>query len=164
MAKRTTTPSTVNEAQAEYVRQRPKRSRAVSSRPVAKRAELLTDAEIMKAANKPLPKQRLRASIARGVYDAALLAKVLGINKTQMSERLAGPGALIPAEGERVLLTERLLARGEEVFGDKEKFDRWLRSPIGALENQRPLDLMASVIGMRIVADELETIAHGVFA
>jgi putative toxin-antitoxin system antitoxin component (TIGR02293 family) len=164
MAKRKPAPNTVSEPQAEYVRLRPKQARAAVKRPAVKRTPLLTDAEIMEAAVKPVPKQRLRASIASGVYDAALLAKVLGIKKAQMALRLEGVGSLIPAEGERVLLAERLLARGVEVFGNKDKFDRWLRSPIVALGHRRPLDLMASVVGMRLVADELETIAHGVFA
>jgi uncharacterized protein (DUF2384 family) len=32
------------------------------------------------------------------------------------------------------------------------------------LEGQRPADLMTTFTGVRLVADELETIAHGVFA
>lgn len=164
MAKRKITPSTVGEPQAEYVRLRPKRSRTAAKRPAAKRPALLSDAELMEAATKPMPKQRVRAFISAGVFDEALLGKVLGIGKAQVAGRLTGAGSLIPAEGERVLLTERLLARGIEIFGDEAKFDRWMRSPIKALGDQRPLDLMASSTGMRLVADELETIAHGVFA
>ena len=119
---------------------------------------------MLEAAAKPLPKQRVRASISSGLFDEALLGKVLGISRAQVAARLSGAGSLIPAEGERVLLAEQVLKRGKEVFGDEGKFNRWLRAPIGALGKQRPLDLMNSYIGMRLVADELETIAHGVFA
>lgn len=118
----------------------------------------------MQAATRPMPKQRVRAFISDGVFDETLLSKVLGISKAQVADRLTGAGSLIPAEGERVLLTQRLLARGVAIFGDEANFDRWMRSPIKALGDQRPLDLMASSTGMRLVTDELETIAHGVFA
>lgn len=124
----------------------------------------LFDVALMEAATKPVPKQRVRAGISSGLFDEALLGKVLGISKAQVAARLEGTGALIPAEGERVLLAEQVLKRGKEVFGDEGKFDRWLRSSIATLGRQRPLDLMNSYIGMRLVADELETIAHGVFA
>ena len=156
--------SIASEPQAEYVRVRPKQARSKGKKPAVRRPARMTDAQLMEAATKPLVKQRVRDLISEGVFDEALLGKVLNISKAQAAARLTGPGSFIPAEGERVLLTERLMARGVEVFGDEGKFDRWLRSPIGALENKRPLDLMASSTGMRLVADEVETIAHGVFA
>lgn len=71
---------------------------------------------------------------------------------------------LIPAEAERVLLYDQTMARGLQVFGDQGKFQRWLQLRIPALNNQKPAELMKTAGGIQQVADELETIAHGVFA
>jgi putative toxin-antitoxin system antitoxin component (TIGR02293 family) len=61
-------------------------------------------------------------------------------------------------------LYERTFARGVKVFGNEAKFQRWMESRIPALEHKRPQELMTSFTGIQLVADELETIAHGVFA
>ena len=71
---------------------------------------------------------------------------------------------LILAQTELVLLHDRTMGRGVEVFGSEAKFERWLGLSIPALGNRRPMVLMTTFTGIRLVEDELETIAHGVFA
>lgn len=70
---------------------------------------------------------------------------------------------LKPAEAERVLLFDQTMARGLQVFGEQKKFERWLDLRIPALGDQKPVELMKTASGIQQVADELETIAHGVF-
>lgn len=156
-------PNVVSGPQAFYPPVRRKQGGILSKRRTTQ-PPTVGDEAFMEAVNKPLAKQRVRAAISSGLFDTAFLSTVLGVSKAQVAARLSGTGSLPPAEGERVLLADQVLERGAEVFGDADKFGRWLRSPIVALGKQCPLYFMTSVIGMRIVADELETIAHGVFA
>jgi putative toxin-antitoxin system antitoxin component (TIGR02293 family) len=52
--------------------------------------------------------------------------------------------------------------RAEKALGDAEKAGRWLRKPNRALGGTRPLDLLASDVGARMVERALTRIEHGV--
>ena len=53
--------------------------------------------------------------------------------------------------------------RAMEVFGDREKALRWLRSPIRSLGDHIPLSLLNSPAGLARVLDTLGQIEHGVW-
>lgn len=112
---------------------------------------------------KPLPKQRVRTSVASGLLDAMVLGAVLQLGGTGLRRRLAGQGTMAPAEAERVKLAEELMKRGTAAFGDREVFMAWLKDESPGLSGKRPVDLIRSITGMRLVMDELLAIEHGLF-
>jgi hypothetical protein len=61
-------------------------------------------------------------------------------------------------------LAHDIRARGISVFGDSDKYDEWLHSPIPALGGVRPCSLLGTVAGMREVMNELVRIEHGVIS
>jgi len=63
---------------------------------------------------------------------------------------------------EQVLQIAEVAARGTEVFGEREKFLSWMKSPCRALGNRPPAGLLRSRFGTGIVLDELGRIEHGV--
>ncbi len=65
---------------------------------------------------------------------------------------------------EHILQLAEIVAHGTEVFGDREKFLRWLRIPNVALGNRIPFELLDSRFGADMIRDELGRIEHGVFA
>lgn len=65
---------------------------------------------------------------------------------------------------EHILQLAEILAYGTAVFGDREKFLRWLRIPNAALGHRTPFELLDSRFGAEIIRDELGRIEHGVFA
>jgi putative toxin-antitoxin system antitoxin component (TIGR02293 family) len=71
---------------------------------------------------------------------------------------------LSPVESDRVQRLERIWAHGVRVFANPEKFARWLRSEIIALDGARPIDLLASETGAQIVDEELGRIDYGMLA
>lgn len=71
---------------------------------------------------------------------------------------------LTVAESDRVLRLERTAEHANRVFGDPEKAQRWLRKKSRALEDVRPIDLLASETGAHIVEQELHRINYGMFA
>lgn len=149
MAKRKTSlPSIASEPAATYARRRPSPLR---------RSEQELAEEVMK----PLLKQRVRHSVDSGVLDAALLGVVLNIGGSQLRRRLAGQGTMEPAEAERVKLAEELVERGTRTFGDRDVFMAWLGDESPGLGGKRPMELIRSITGMRLVMDELLAIEHG---
>jgi len=72
-------------------------------------------------------------------------------------------GTLSQDESERMLRLSRIFELARALFeGDPEEARRWLETPIPALGNQRPLDLVQTEPGAREVEDLIGRIEHGV--
>lgn len=71
---------------------------------------------------------------------------------------------LSPEESDRIAMVERVVAFAEDAFGDKNKAYIWLRKANRTLENQKPLDLLHSEAGTRLVEALLGRIQHGVYS
>ncbi|MBS1937727.1 MAG: DUF2384 domain-containing protein [Bacteroidetes bacterium] len=123
--------------------------------------ELRTGGDLLVAVSVSLPKKQVRDYLVQGRMPRALLSTVLNISSTKLSERISGSGNLLPAESERVVLTEQLLARGTAAFGDLDVFMAWLKDE-NVLLGERPIELIRSTTGMALVLDELISIEHGI--
>ena len=89
------------------------------------------------------------------------IAPLLSVNPRTI-QRL-GPGKVFGRTvSERILRIALIVARGEEVLGDPERFNLWLKEPNKALADQTPLSLLTSEFGIEMVLDELGRIEHGV--
>lgn len=67
-------------------------------------------------------------------------------------------------QSERILQIEILYSKGEEVFGDRDNFTKWLETKNLALGDIMPLDLLRTSFGIQLLMDELTRIEHGVLA
>jgi putative toxin-antitoxin system antitoxin component (TIGR02293 family) len=56
---------------------------------------------------------------------------------------------------EQALQIAEVAARGSEVFGDKDKFLSWMKSPSPALGNRTPASLLRSRFGTEVVHDDM---------
>lgn len=65
---------------------------------------------------------------------------------------------------ERLIELTRLFHKGISVFNEKEKFINWLNRPNKSLDNQVPIELIETNLGINLVIDELLKIEHGVFS
>ena len=65
---------------------------------------------------------------------------------------------------EKLVELARLFHKGTEVFNDKEKFNTWLNRPNKSLEDQKPIEVIETSLGIDLVFDELLKIEHGVFS
>lgn len=81
-----------------------------------------------------------------------------------LDRRRASGEMLSPVESDRVQRLERIWAHGVRVFANPDKFARWLRKECRALDDVRPIDLLASETGANIVQEELHRIDFGIFA
>ncbi len=112
----------------------------------------------------------------RGLTKAALrhLADHLSLTVGQMAsllpvsertlQRHASTDRLNGTVSEQLLHIAAVAVRGEEVFGDKERFLSWLNQPSKPLAGKTPISLLSSRFGAEMVLDELGRMEHGVFA
>lgn len=61
-----------------------------------------------------------------------------------------------------VIEMAQLVARGLAVFGDQDRLRSWLQRSNQALKGQRPLDLMNSPTGLRLVSSVLTRLEEGI--
>ncbi len=111
-----------------------------------------------------------------GVTKSALLnlARYLSFPIDQMAALLPISGRTIQrynsrqhfnrAVSEQILQIAEVVAKGVEVFEDKDHFLLWMKQPNVALGNRTPLNLLSSRFGTQMVLDELGRIEHGVLS
>ena len=110
-----------------------------------------------------LPVSALETPIRRGVLSRAE-AKRLVIPRRTLSHRRRQGEPLTTNESDKLTRVVRVAALGEENVQDEEKAHGWLRDPNRALGGERPLDLLETEGGARLVEQVLGRIAHGVFS
>ncbi len=69
-----------------------------------------------------------------------------------------------PEISERMLELARVYARGQEVFGNMDRFNQWIHFPAWFLNGCTPLSYLDTSIGVKLVEDEIGRIEHGVHA
>jgi len=152
MAKRkTSTPSVAAEPGATYTRTAATKRPAANPRPVD---------EWIREGSKPLSMQRFRAIARKVPFPLERWGAVLHVPSARWKQRLAKREQLAPLEADRVLLVEELYRRGEEVFGNKEDFQRWMELD-HLLLGKAPMAYLVSSKGIEQVLDELVAIEHG---
>jgi putative toxin-antitoxin system antitoxin component (TIGR02293 family) len=109
-----------------------------------------------------------------GVTKGALLnlAKYLSFSMNQIAELLPITERTLQrytrsqhfnrAVSEQILQIAEVVAKGIEVFEDKNNFLTWMQQPNVALGNRPPVSLLSSRFGTEMVLDELGRIEHGV--
>ncbi len=65
---------------------------------------------------------------------------------------------------DRILQIDKVIKRGEEVFGSSDKFITWLRDNPIMLEGRLSLNSLASFEGINMVLTQLGRIEHGLLA
>jgi putative toxin-antitoxin system antitoxin component (TIGR02293 family) len=110
----------------------------------------------------------------KGVSKSALshLAKSLGLSTAAMAQMLPITERTIqryraktlfkPSVSEHILELAGLVARGTEVFGERDLFLKWMQRPTRALGNRTPRELLDSTFGVGMVMNELGRIEHGI--
>ena len=72
-------------------------------------------------------------------------------------------GIFTSVESDRLARVLDILKLAEETFGEQTKAYRWLRTPNGAIDGHRALDLCSTGEGSRLVETVLGRLAHGVY-
>ena len=110
-----------------------------------------------------LPIKAVESVVKAGALRAAEL-HALVIPRRTLAHRKRRGGRLSREQSDRLARVVRVVTSAEEAIGDATKAARWLRKPSRTLRGRRPLDLLASDVGARLVEQELGRIEHGLGA
>jgi putative toxin-antitoxin system antitoxin component (TIGR02293 family) len=112
----------------------------------------------------------------QGISKVALanLAKYLSLSWKQIAtllpvtertlQRYASNQHLSMAVSEQILKIAEVVAKGTDVFGDREMFLAWMNQPCTGLSNNTPFSMLESRFGIEMVFDELGRIEYGVYS
>jgi putative toxin-antitoxin system antitoxin component (TIGR02293 family) len=112
----------------------------------------------------------------RGISKKAVLGLAKGLAMTtaellvvlHVSERTwqrYADDKLLPQDmTERALQLATLYQQGEEIFGQADKFKGWMAYPNPVFGGKRPIELLDSIYGFRVIEEELIRIDYGVLA
>lgn len=107
-----------------------------------------------------LPVRAVRDLVADPAVTLADIARVVGPRRT-MDRRLKENGRLSPEESDRFARFLGVLELASGIFGGRGAAMRWLGSPKSRFGEERPIDLLASDAGTRLVEEVLEQARHG---
>ena len=122
-------------------------------------SEVRSDADLAKAVEDGLPTECLQALGRHGVSDHEI--HVLIINPRTLSHRRHKAQRLTTEESDRAARVAWLVALTERTFGNPEKARAWLHGELGILDDRRPIDMIRTHAGARIVENVLARIAWG---
>ncbi len=111
-----------------------------------------------------LPAGSISALAERLHLGNGALATKLGIPQRTLTRRLSHGMLLTSAESDRTVRMARVYSSAVEMIGDRDKAIQWLGTPNRALGGDRPLDLLDTDTGARMVEDILGRIAYGVYS
>jgi putative toxin-antitoxin system antitoxin component (TIGR02293 family) len=122
-----------------------------------------SDFDLVEAIEGGLPVAAIESVIRDGTFSAGEIYELVLPRRT-LTHRKEKRQPLTAEESDRLTRAVRLAARAEEAIGNAEKAARWLRKPNRALLGKRPLDLLESDVGARMVEQVLGRIEHGLGA
>ena len=118
-----------------------------------------SDAELARVVELGLPTAAIDALRKRGVTDRDIATLV--IKPRTLSHRRARQSRLTVEESDRAVRLARVMALAEEAFANRRKADLWLHRELPVLEGRRPIDLIRTQVGARMVEQVLAAIAWG---
>jgi len=89
--------------------------------------------------------------------------RILRIPARTLARRKNTELPLSAAESERFLRFIRILARAEEVLGERAAALTWMRTPNNSLGSVSPEEILDTDIGATAVLDALGRLQHGVY-
>lgn len=122
---------------------------------------------------------RSQADLALAVRNRLPLSALSGLSQAGMSEqeiesfvipqrtrrhRAEKQQPLTVEESDRAVRLLRIQSVAEQVFGDRDKANRWLRRPLTELAGETPLTLSQTETGARVIETILGKIAWGAAA
>jgi len=94
----------------------------------------------------------------------ASLEKAVGMSLRTFQRRKDAPDKPLSQEQSgRTWKFAEILAKASAVFGSQEEAEQWLDRPAMGLDQRRPLDLLATPVGVELVEQFLGRLEYGVY-
>jgi putative toxin-antitoxin system antitoxin component (TIGR02293 family) len=93
------------------------------------------------------------------------LEQAIGISLRTLQRKEKKPHELLSHEqAGRAWQFAELLAKATVVFGAQDQAEQWFERPAIGLNQKRPIDLLTTPAGVKVVEDHLERLTYGVYA
>jgi putative toxin-antitoxin system antitoxin component (TIGR02293 family) len=91
-------------------------------------------------------------------------SEALGVSVRTLQRHKHAPVArLSPEQSGRAWQLAEIVAKATAVFGSRDEAQQWLRRPAIGLDQRRPLDLLTTPAGVRLVEDYLGRLEYDVY-
>jgi putative toxin-antitoxin system antitoxin component (TIGR02293 family) len=98
------------------------------------------------------------------LHNPASLEKAVGMSLRTFQRHKTTPARPLNQEQSgRIWKFAEILAKATSVFGTQDEAEQWLEQPAIGLDQHRPLDLLATPAGVKLVEDYLERLEYGVY-
>jgi putative toxin-antitoxin system antitoxin component (TIGR02293 family) len=124
--------------------------------------EVTSEADLARLVHHRIPLRTL-IYVKRGGFSDREIGRFVIPARTQR-HRKAKRQPLTVDESDRVVRLTRIQALTEDVFGDAEKANRWLREKLAILDGKPPLEVARTESGARVVEQILAKIDWGAAA
>lgn len=125
--------------------------------------EVRSELDLVEAIRGGFPTGTIDEVLRTGLFEPGEVYELVVARRT-LAHRKGKRQRLTPEQSDRLARVVRVAARAEEALGDRDKAAHWLRSSNRSLQGQRPIDLLESDIGARMVERVLGRIEHGVYS
>lgn len=126
------------------------------------RRDVHSEHDLVEAIHDGLPTRAVDEVLRAELLEPAELYRLVVPRRT-LAHRKEKRQRLTPEQSDRLTRVVRVVARAEEALNDRAKAARWLRKPNRSLNGAKPIELLDSDIGARMVERVLGRIEHGVY-
>lgn len=99
------------------------------------------------------------------IHKTAVLEKVVGMSLRTFQRHKDSPSKpLNQAQSGRVWTFAVILSKATALLGSQTEAESWMQQPASGLSQRRPIDLLATVVGVEIVEEFLHRLEYGVYA
>lgn len=123
----------------------------------------MTPFEKMELTREGISKKELEQLKINTTLDYEQLAHILGVARATLIAK-KGTEKFAPALSEKIMSLADIYSYGNEVFGDKEQFNKWIFQPIAALGGKIPYDLLDNQFGREEIRNLIGRIEYGVYS
>lgn len=96
---------------------------------------------------------------------ASVLLATIGVSERSFARRKAAPDTRLPVdESERLWRFAEVLGHAIRVFGSQAEAELWLDRPAIGLDRRKPIDLLRTDPGTRLVSEYLTRVELGIYA
>lgn len=127
------------------------------------RRRVVSDLDLAETIHDGLPVGAVDAVVASGLVATSEIYSLVVPRRT-LAHRREKQGTLSPDQSDRLARVVRIIARAEEALEGRERATSWMRKGNRALGGRRPIDLLESDVGTRMVERILGRIEHGVYS
>jgi putative toxin-antitoxin system antitoxin component (TIGR02293 family) len=124
-----------------------------------------SDLEAHELLNQGLPKAALSSLVDKlHVIEVGEASAALGMSLRTLQRHKFEPAALLDVQQSgRAWKFAEILAKATRVLGSQDEAERWLRHPAIGLDQQRPIDLLTTPAGVKLVEDYLGRLEYNVY-